>query len=184
MNHPQNETPAHNILYNQNSLPTNEDETSPETRAETEAEIELKTIERPDFIEENNEQWQNFLSLTKELDLPPNTSQALIDFAVSQYESSEAQTQNEKQALLENAFKDSEFGGAQFEKSLKTAQTAMRQFADENFISLLEDSGLGNHPEMLRFFYRLGQHISEDKFNSSNLSGAAAPKSIADILYS
>lgn len=178
MNHPENETPAHDILYNQNSLPTNEEETSPE------AEIELKAIERPDFIDEHNEQWQSFLSLTKELDLPPNTAQALLDFAVSQYQNSEAQTQNEKQALLENAFKDSEFGGAHFEKSLKTAQTAIRQFADENFISLLEESGLGNHPEMLRFFYRLGQHISEDKFNSTNLNGASAPKSIADILYS
>lgn len=169
------------LLYNQIALPA-ENHIS-ETQQEKVFEPNSTNITCPDAIDTQNPQWQDFLTLAKELDLSDNTAQSLIDFAVNQNSAMQATQKAQEQELIESALNDTEFGGSHFEKSIKTAQNALKHFADENFISLLENSGLGNHPEMLRFFYRLGKHIAEDNFTSENLSGAPAQKSIADILY-
>lgn len=80
---------------------------------------------------------------------------------------------------------DKEFGGAKFEASKVLVGTAMEQFADADFIQLLNQSQLGNHPAVFRFLAKVGQAIGERPLNNGGGGDgpAGVPKSTADKLY-
>ena len=59
---------------------------------------------------------------------------------------------------------DSEFGGPKLTENLAVAKRAMDQFGTPELTALLNETGLGNHPEIIRAFYRAGKAISEDSF--------------------
>lgn len=52
---------------------------------------------------------------------------------------------------------DSEFGGDAFATNIKTAIKALDAFGTDELKALLNESGLGNHPEIIRAFYRVGR---------------------------
>jgi hypothetical protein len=68
------------------------------------------------------------------------------------------------------AQKDAEIGGKNWAKSQEQAAKALDHFGapkGSEFRKLLDDSGLGNHPEMIRMFSKMGATIKED----DNLEG-------------
>lgn len=87
------------------------------------------------------------------------------------------------QGWAESSKADKEFGGDKLNENLAIASKAIDAFATPELKELLNTSGLGNHPEMIRAFYRAGKAMSEDNL----ISGGKAPvgdKSLADRLYS
>lgn len=67
---------------------------------------------------------------------------------------------------------DPEFGGDKLNENLSVAAKAIEQFATPELKTLLNESRLGNNPEVIRLFYRVGKAISEDGF----VSAAGAPQ--------
>ena len=67
---------------------------------------------------------------------------------------------------------DSEFGGEHLAANLGIARKALQAFGTPELTQLLNQSGLGDHPEILRAFYRAGKAISEDTFVSGNMGRA------------
>lgn len=65
---------------------------------------------------------------------------------------------------------DAEFGGKSFDANLEIAQKALNQWGGDKLINILNETGLGNHPEVIRFFYRAGKSISEDGFMRGGVS--------------
>lgn len=59
---------------------------------------------------------------------------------------------------------DTEFGGDKLNENLAVAKRAMDKFGTPELTKLLNESGMGNHPEIIRAFYRAGKAISEDRF--------------------
>lgn len=108
-----------------------------------------------------------FSSAARELNLTQDQAQSILDKVApviqSQQESRIAQVQAE---WLESARVDSEFGGQNLEQNMAVAKKAMDAFATPALRDLLNSSGLGNHPEVIRVFYRAGKVISEDVFVS------------------
>lgn len=76
---------------------------------------------------------------------------------------------------------DKEFGGANFEANAKIAQQAIARFGTPELKQVLNETGLGNHPEFVRLFWKLGQTIQED----TNVQGgnAGTTKSIESLLF-
>lgn len=77
---------------------------------------------------------------------------------------------------------DKEFGGDNLNENIAIAKSALDQFASPKLVELLNASGLGNHPEVIRAFYKVGKAIgSDDKV----VTGKAPlpPKSRAETLY-
>lgn len=62
---------------------------------------------------------------------------------------------------------DPEFGGDKLNENLSVAAKAIEQFATPELKTLLNESRLGNNPEVIRLFYRVGKAISEDGFVSA-----------------
>ena len=58
---------------------------------------------------------------------------------------------------------DKEFGGDKLEENLGVARKALDAFGSDKLREMLESSAMGNHPEVIRFFFKVGQAISEDK---------------------
>ena len=72
----------------------------------------------------------------------------------------------------EESRNDPEIGGANFGRTTAMANAAYRQFATPKLQSILNASGLSNHPEMLRLFYKVGSAISPD---TGVTGGSSAP---------
>ena len=77
---------------------------------------------------------------------------------------------------------DKEFGGDRLKANLAIAKKALDTFGTPELRTLLNDSGLGNHPEIIRAFYRAGKSISEDTFVGGR-APTGAGKSLANALY-
>ena len=83
-----------------------------------------------------------------------------------------------------------ETGTEALEQMLDVAKASLDTFGTDALKSLLQETGLGNHPEVIRFMYRAGKAISEDSYvgNSEGAVGKSnVPKDfngIANALYS
>lgn len=78
---------------------------------------------------------------------------------------------------------DKEFGGDKLSENLAIAKRGLDTFGSPELSKLLNESGLGNHPEIIRAFYRAGKAISDDKVVTGAPSATPSAKSIAATLY-
>jgi hypothetical protein len=132
-----------------------------------------------------------FAEVAKELDLSQAAAEKVLNkMAPVLAERSAAQIQQAQQQWVESSIKDKEFGGEKLQENLAVAKKAMDAFATPELKQLLNESGLGNHPEVIRMMYRAGKAISEDGYvGPSQGAGSAkgSPKdfnSAAAALYS
>lgn len=77
----------------------------------------------------------------------------------------------------DEASKDAEFGGQNFKTNLRVAQNAMKQFSTPALRELFNATGLGNHPELVRLFWKIGQRMSQDK----GVAGGGAPAPVKKL---
>ena len=133
-----------------------------------------------------------FGEVAKELDLPQEAAQKVLDKVAPVIQARQAeQVEKARVEWAEESKSDQEFGGETFETNLEVAKTALNAFGTDPFKQLLSESGLGNHPEVIRFMYRAGKAISEDSYvgnsQGANAQGGNVPKDfngIANALYS
>lgn len=76
---------------------------------------------------------------------------------------------------------DKELGGDKLDANLAIAKKAM-DLGGPAFVTMLNKTGLGNHPELIRTFHRIGKSLSEDKF-VPNGGGAGTQLTAAQKLY-
>ena len=77
---------------------------------------------------------------------------------------------------------DREIGGANLEKTMKTANMAYTQFADEQVQELLQQTGLNCHPQVVKMFYNIGLKMQNDVIYGAN-AAAVQKENREDILF-
>lgn len=75
---------------------------------------------------------------------------------------------------------DKEIGGDKLTGNLSAAQRALAQFGTPELKEYLEGTGLGNHPELVKAFVKIGKAMSEDGMVTGKESGQ---RSAAEVLY-
>ena len=81
-----------------------------------------------------------------------------------------------------NLINDRKIGGANFERTMRTANIAYSQFADTEVQDLLAQAGLNCHPKVVKMFYDIGRRMQDDSIYGVNI--AATPKeNREDILF-
>lgn len=78
-----------------------------------------------------------------------------------------------------------------FDKNLALAESALKKYGDDTLVTLLQSSGLGNHPAIIKFCWKIGKAIAEPKpaeekdignashmAETSNFAGALFEKSL------
>lgn len=107
--------------------------------------------------------------VARELGLSQEGAQKVLDtVAPKLQEQQQAAIEQTKAQWAEQSKADKEFGGDKMPEHLAVAKKALDKFGSPELRQLLNDSGLGNHPEIIRAFYRAGKAISEDGFVSGN----------------
>jgi len=97
-----------------------------------------------------------------------------------------SQVRADRKAWLDSAMADREIGGAHWKETLAKGAFALDNLGfpkGSPFRVLLDESGLGNHPEMIRAWAKVGRAIGED---GDFVRGAGTPHSrrdTAETLY-
>ena len=132
-----------------------------------------------------------FGDVAKELDLPQEDAQKVLNKVAPVIQERQAKMLEQVRADWANESQsDEEFGGEALTENLNVAKQALDAFGTDAFKSLLQETGFGNHPEIIRFMYRAGKAISEDEYVGSSQGaarGSNVPQDfngIANALYS
>lgn len=155
-------------------------EQAPQAEAEAPADAKPVVPEKyefkaPDGREFDGETIAAYSEVARELGLSQDAAQKLLDRMGPQMaQRQEAQIQAVRDEWRKSATSDREFGGPALAENLSVAKKALDAFGTPELRDLLNTSGLGNHPEVIRLFYRAGKAISEDRFVSGSASTAKA----------
>jgi len=76
---------------------------------------------------------------------------------------------------------DKEFGGDAFNANAASSARAMDTFGSPELRTLFNDTGIGNHPEVFKFFAKVGRTVAEDTPGSGNPPGGK--KDRAESMY-
>lgn len=157
-----------------------------EKKPPTGAPEEYADFKMPEGVALDGEMTGEFKTVAKELNLTQDQAQRLADLGARQAQKAAgANTEVIKQARAEwsaAAAADKEFGGEGFKGNMAYARKALDTFGTPELRDVLNGSGLGDHPEFIRFMYRAGKAISADTFVPGG--AAKAPKTDAEVFYS
>ena len=119
----------------------------------------------PDGFEMNADLLNDAKPIFKEAGLSQEVAQKFIDLQ-STYVQKEMDAQQEEwkktmDTWSAEAKADKEYGGNAFNTSFATAKEAINAFGDDSFKQMLEITGVGNHPSMIRFLFNIGTLTKE-----------------------
>ncbi|MGV0269762.1 peptidase [Klebsiella michiganensis] len=135
-------------------------------------------------VELDAEALKDFEPVARELNLTNEQAQKLVDAypkilaGVQQRQTEAWQAQTEQWAADVKA--DKEVGGDKLTANLSAAQRALEQFGTPELREYLDGTGLGNHPELVKAFIKVGKAMSEDGVITGKESGQ---RSAAEVLY-
>ncbi len=137
----------------------------------------------------DSEVMASYSQVAKELNLSQESAQRLLDaVGPKMAERQMAMIEATRNGWADNSKSDREFGGEKLSENLGVAKKALDAFGTAELRTLLNETGLGNHPELIRFMFRAGKAISEDRMVTGAATQAkAGPRSFADLaeaLYS
>jgi len=159
------------------------EEAKPAEETKPEGAPETYEFTAPEGKEYDSAVLEPFSAAAKEANLTQDAAQKLLDkMAPALAERQQSQVKAVQDGWLEAAKTDKEFGGEKLPENLATAKKAMDSFASPELKTLLNTTGLGNNPEVIRLFVKVGQSLSEDGF----VRGSVSPqntKTTAEILY-
>lgn len=129
---------------------------------------------------------EEFVEFAKGRDMTQDQAQEILDYYTKNLETMFSQQaeawENTRKEWVESARSDKEFGGQRFQENLKHVSSAMKQFGTPELRQVLNDSGLGDNPELIRFFYRVGKLAGEGEFHTGS-GGSAGERDAAKTLY-
>jgi hypothetical protein len=118
------------------------------------------------------------LSSAHAQELLDRENEALSSFAQRQQEAYK-QTQNGWITTIQN---DKELGGAMMKENMELSKRVIDKYGSESLKQELISTGLGNHPELVRVFARIGREMSDDKLVIAG-SHNSTKKSMEEIFY-
>lgn len=139
----------------------------------------------PDGTEYDADVLAVFETEAKKLNLNQEQAQGFLDALntkISEHQNTRLEAA--KAEWADSSKFDKEFGGDKFDANLAVATKAIEQFGTPELRELLDKTGLGNHPEMIRAFYRAGKAISQDRVVTSSVGARPGTnESLASRLY-
>jgi hypothetical protein len=145
-----------------------------DSKATEPAAPESYDLKMPEGVELDQAAAAEFTEIAKELKLDQAAAQKLADVGAKM-----VQRQVEAHAKLveswaEQVKTDNEIGGDKLAENLGVARKALEAFGTPELRDVLNATGLGNHPEVIRAFYKVGKAISEDRFVGGAPKGGTA----------
>lgn len=173
-----------------------EDKTADDKKQEGDKPAEKKDDDKPEGapekyefqaaegVELDTEALKEFEPVAREMNLTNEQAQKLVDvypkiLAGVQQRQAEAWQQTTEQWAAD-VKADKEIGGDKLPSNLSAAQRALDQFGTPELKTYLNDTGLGNHPDLVKAFVKIGKAMSEDGMVTGSNDGQ---RSAAEVLY-
>lgn len=121
-----------------------------------------------------------FEPVARELDLTQEQADKLVDIYAAQEAARVQQWADTVKGWTDAAKADTEFGGPKMAENMGVAVRALKEYGSPELNQLLDSFGIGNHPAFIRFAYRAGKALGEDKLVPANSGGS---KSAAEIMF-
>lgn len=139
----------------------------------------------PDGMTLDTEALSKFEPIARKLGLDQERAQEVVNLyaGLKQADTQRQQDDWAKQVSdwSEAVKTDKELGGQAFDTNVAAAQSAMARFGTPELKAALESTGLGNHPELIRAFTRIGKAMGEDTFRTA--APISEPRTAEQILY-
>jgi len=140
----------------------------------------------PEGVTLNAEVLGEFKAMAKERNLSQEDAQKFADLGAKLIQQTDdkitAQIEATQAQWLEATQSDKEYGGDKLTENMAIANKALAAFGTPELTQLLGETKLGNHPEVIRAFYRVGKAISEDRLipGTTRTGGGPSAQSIYD----
>lgn len=167
------------------------DQPAEQTAAETPQAIpgapeSYEPFKLPEDVTVNEEVLGKFSQLAKDANLPQDKAQSLVELGAEMAKGFESAAQKSleelKTSFSTQLANDTEIGGESLDANLAVAQRAIDTFGSKELKDMLDGSGLNKHPELVRFFYKVGQTVAEDTQGDGSPS-RTGQKSLAERMY-
>lgn len=147
---------------------------------------DFEAFNLPDGMEMNTELLSEVTPIFKEAGLTQEQAQKFIDIHSQQLlaqEQGKLDAFNQLNQEWRDAVKnDKDIGGDNYDQSIANARTALNKFGTPELTKLLNETGIGNNPEVVRFMNSVGALLQEDQ--PGGPSGTVKTvKDRADVLY-
>ena len=132
-----------------------------------------------------DEEFQNeFKNVAKELNLNQEQAQKLVDLQ-SKFTSDYSNKVNDHFKVQVDNWKQESIAelGVNYKQELAVVAKAMNNFGSPELRALLNETGLGNHKEVVKLFLNIGKQVSEDKMRDTNIGKDRVTKSLAEKHY-
>lgn len=137
-----------------------------EANTEPAAAPEKYDFAMPEGFELNQEVAGEFEAYARELNLPQDKAQAVVDMGVKLMQSAQSKQaemyQQTQEQWRNEVVNDKEIGGQALAENLSYAAKVLDTFAPD-LRGVLDETGLGNHPAFVKAFVKIGKAISEDR---------------------
>lgn len=137
--------------------------------------VTVESIKYPETIQINKEEAGAFVALANTLGLKKEQVQGIIDFQVKTLETKTKEYEEKSNKAFEEQAKTWEMEskakfGLEFDKNLGLAKKAYEKYATKGFRELMENTKLGNHPDIIETFKNVGVLISNDTVVTPSLN--------------
>ncbi len=141
----------------------------------------------PEGTELDKSAMEAFTPVAKELGLTQDQAQKLVDVYSKADADSQAALTEQVDALhqswIQEVKDDADLGGVKFDETIATARTFMNGYGDKELTDVMNETGLGNHPAVVRLFYKLGRSMAEDNVNIGAVRGQEGEVSLAKKMF-
>lgn len=140
---------------------------APETKGDATAEGQVPesyTFTMPDGVELDKAAADEFSVIAKEFKLSQEGAQKIADIGAAMVQRQAQEHAKTVEGWVQAAKADKDIGGDKFSENLGVAKAAIDKFGSPELKALLDSTGIGNHPAVVKFAFAVGKAISEDGF--------------------
>jgi hypothetical protein len=160
------QTSTANTTQTETSAVTTDGNTDTSAAEVQNAAIEYVDFSVPEGITLNPELLGEFKGIAQGLGLKQEQAQQLTDLGVKLTNGLLAQQAQalatQKTTWLNETKADAEIGGDKFAASMDSAARAVKQFVPDDLKALFDQTGIGNHPALVKAFVKIGAMLKED----------------------
>lgn len=142
---------------------------------------ETYDIKTPEGFEVDPDVKTEFETVSKEIGLSQKGAERLVAIQTKLQEKQAERTAATIAGWAKDVKADKELGGNEYDAKMAVARESLAAFGDEQLGVLLDKTGIGNHPAMIRFMYRAGVAMGEGKVHRG--AAATGKPDAASILY-
>lgn len=138
-------------------------------------------LKMPDGVELDTAAADEFKGIAKEYGLTQEQAQKVADIGAKMVQRQTEAHQAQVQTWVDAVKTDKEIGGDKLNENLAIARKTIDTFGSPELKEMLNVTGIGNHPEIVKLAYKIGKAISDDGFVRGG--NTSSPRSAAEIMY-